>query len=135
MIHDTRDFQTKFGHILNTSPIHLTKRKLDERVVCMQEELDEFKDACKLQDLPGQADALVDLVYFALGTANMLGLPWQELWNDVHEANMRKVAGITKRGHKFDCIKPEGWVGPITSKILFDAGYEGHNPTLEQDDE
>ena len=133
MIKDVWDFQIKFGQITNSIPSHLTKRKLNERVECMQEELDEFIQACELQDLSAQADALVDLVYFALGTANMLGLPWQILWNDVHEANMRKVAGITKRGHKVDCIKPEGWIGPITSKILIDAGYEGHN--LEQDDE
>lgn len=133
MIKDVLDFQTKFGHITNTLPSHLTKRKLNERIECMQEELDEFRQACDLQDLSGQVDALIDLVYFALGTANMLGLPWQNLWNDVHEANMKKVAGITKRGHKVDCIKPDGWIGPITCKILIDAGYEGHN--LEQDDE
>ena len=64
----------------------------------------------------------------ALGTANMMGLPWQALWEDVHRANMAKVPGITKRGHLVDCVKPGGWVGPKTLEIL-----EHHNYNKEVD--
>lgn len=76
-------------------------------------------------DLAGQADALVDLVYVALGTAVMMGLPWQELWSDVHAANLRKVRGRTKRDMPLDLMKPEGWVGPQTASIL---GHHGWKP-------
>ena len=127
-VEDVADFQKKFGHLHNTTPPHLTSRKLGERIICMQEELDEFTDAAYVQDLAGQADALIDLVYFALGTANMMGLPWQALWEDVHRANMAKVPGITKRGHLVDCVKPGGWVGPKTLEIL-----EHHNYNKEVD--
>ena len=120
---DVRQFQQKFGHITNDHPVHLTQRKLQERIQCMQEELDEFREAAEHQDLAGQADALVDLVYFAKGTANMLGLPWAELWDDVHAANMEKIAGVGPRGHKVDCIKPPGWIPPQTTDILLRAGY------------
>jgi predicted HAD superfamily Cof-like phosphohydrolase len=122
-VQDVAEFQKKFGHLQNDKPTHLTLRKLKERIVCMQEELDEFTDSAHIQDLAGQADALVDLVYFALGTANMLGLPWQALWEDVHRANMAKVPGVTKRGHLVDCVKPEGWEGPKTLEILERYGY------------
>ena len=126
---DVREFQKKFGHITNDTPTHLTRRKLMERIQCMQEELDEFTEAVADQDLAAQADALVDLVYFAKGTANMLGLPWDALWADVHDANMAKVAGVGPRGHKVDCIKPVDWVGPQTLEILEDAGYVRTNFT------
>lgn len=121
---DVRRFQLKFGQIVNDTPVHLTKRKLRERSEFLQEELDEFKRAIETQDLAEQADALVDLVYVAKGTANMLGLPWDELWLDVQRANMAKVAGVGKRGHLVDCIKPPGWIPPQTMVILQNAGYD-----------
>lgn len=121
---DVRRFHEKFNLLVNEAPRHLTQRKLNERVECMREELDEFIEACSEQDLAAQADALVDLVYFALGTAVMMGLPWQELWDDVQRANMAKVRGISHRGHKVDCVKPPGWVPPQTHALLKTAGYD-----------
>ncbi len=104
----------------------MTKRKLVERVECLQEELTEFAQACEAQDLEAQADALVDLIYFALGTAVMLGLPWKQLWRDVQRANMAKERGETQRGHKVDVRKPAGWVPPQGLAILQRAGYVGY---------
>ena len=122
-------FQAKFGHLLNHEPCHLTKRKLLERLECMQEELDEFREAVVAQDLAAQADALIDLVYFAKGTANMLGLTyiWKDLWNEVQRANMDKVPGITKRGHRVDVTKPQGWKPPQLEKILEENDYHPEN--------
>ena len=42
-------------------------------------------------------DALIDLTYVAMGTAYMMGLPWQDLWDEVQRANMSKVRA------KFSC--------------------------------
>jgi predicted HAD superfamily Cof-like phosphohydrolase len=53
----------------------------------------------------------------------MMGLPWDELWDDVHRANMAKERGVGKRGHAVDCVKPVGWTPPKTEKILQQAGY------------
>jgi Phosphoribosyl-ATP pyrophosphohydrolase len=134
---DVAKFQQKFGHLSGLVPRHLTHRKLLERIQCMQEELNEFTKGAVNQDLEEQADALIDLVYFAIGTGNMLGLPWQALWNDVQRANMSKQAGMGKRGHQVDCIKPQGWVGPQTGWILAAHGYNRdiHNkPELYRDD-
>lgn len=130
--HDVKTFQLKFGQLVHAEPTHLTRRKLQERIDFLQEELDEFKKACDEQDLAEQADALVDLVYVALGTANMLGLPWKALWDDVQRANMAKVRGVGKRGHLVDCIKPEGWIGPQTMRILESAGYVQAVHSLEE---
>jgi len=143
---DVRDFHRKFNQIANDCPTHLTKRKLAERVNFMLEELSEFAHAAGLelddggkeliftpdgnadQDFPLQADALIDLVYVAKGTAAMMGLPWRELWVDVHAANMRKELRPTPHRAAFQAPsamvgKPEGWVGPKTEEILAAAGY------------
>lgn len=117
------DFNDRYKFIIGDYPQHLTRHKLNERVACMEEELDEFKAACYTQDLAGQADALIDLVYFAKGTAVMLGLPWAQLWREVHKANMRKIRGIGPRGHVVDLIKPSGWRAPRIKQILKNYGY------------
>jgi len=135
---DVEQFLARFGHLTRPPfPAHLTRRKLFERLECMQEELDEFREGVELQDLAAQADALIDLVYFAKGTAIMLGLPWEELWSDVHGANMDKIPGVGKRGHRVDLIKPMGWVPPMTLMILYEHQYNrllftnAHDQVLE----
>jgi predicted HAD superfamily Cof-like phosphohydrolase len=118
-----RRLYRKFGFIESATPTHLTKRKLGERSVMLAEEVTEFAEAAERQDLAGMADALVDLVVFAKGTASMLGLPWKALFDDVDRANSAKVRGPTKRGFRDDITKPEGWEGPRTNAILNAAGY------------
>ena len=129
ILRDVRDFHKKFDLITENAPIHLTRRKLHERVECLQEELGEFNEACQKQDLEAQVDALIDLIYFALGTLVMLGIKpflFKRLWNDVQRANMAKVRGKTQRGHAVDVCKPEGWLPPQGRKILDEAGYLGY---------
>lgn len=123
---DVKAFHRKFDliHFEDTKPRHLTKRKLMERIECMREELLEFNQAAQKQDLVAQADALVDLVYFAIGTAVQLNLPWDELWADVQRANISKERGVGKRGHAVDVIKPPGWQGPRGDSILAFHGYD-----------
>ncbi len=91
----------------------------------MREELGEYLGACRSGDLPGVADALVDLVYVALGASVELGLPWDRLFRAVHEANMRKVRLNAEGGHKLGVAKPAGWQPPDVRGILTSAGWEG----------
>jgi NTP pyrophosphatase (non-canonical NTP hydrolase) len=122
---DVLAFAAKFGLIHHVTPGHLTKRKLDERVRFLQEELDELRAACERQDLAAQADALVDLVYVAKGTALMLGLPWNDLWREVQRSNMAKVRRETRHGdHKVGVMKPENWQPPQLADVLTKHGYD-----------
>lgn len=107
----------------NRLPTLKTAQPLKERVAFLEEELDELRTASLKGDLPGIADALVDLVVVAHGTAVQLGLPWQELWDDVQRANIEKVRGVGPRGNTIDLIKPNGWIGPRTEDILKRAGW------------
>lgn len=128
---DVLNFMLRFGQLPRRldgaefqTPHHITERKLKERYDFMLEELNEFRDAVLVQNMAEMADALVDLVYVAKGTANLMNLPWDELWNDVHRANMSKERGVGKRGNLVDCVKPPGWVGPRPEFILGEAGYD-----------
>lgn len=51
-------------------------------------------EASNEQDLPAAADALVDLVYVALGTAHLHSFPWRRLFDEVQYANMQKVRAL-----------------------------------------
>lgn len=113
----------KFGLGLSRVPTMLDPAKRLERYECLAEELKEFLDAAMADDLPAMADALVDLVVFAKGTAVLLGLPWAELFDDVMRANLAKVRGVGHRRHAVDLVKPPGWQGPKTEEILQRYGW------------
>lgn len=123
-LEDVRSFHRRFDIWQHSKPGHLSGQKLRERIAFLQEELDELKQALETNDLSDQADALVDLVYVAKGTALMLGLPWEEMWDEVQRANMAKVRGQTKRGNKIDVTKPPGWEPPNHNVILIKHGYK-----------
>lgn len=81
----------------------------------MLEEVQEFMDATAEGNVPDAADALVDLVYFALGRLAEMGVPAKAVFDDVQRANMEKQQGtLSKRpgslGH--DAVKPANWKAP-----------------------
>lgn len=93
------------------------------RILRMREELEEFEDAYEDGDQAEMADALVDLVYVVLGTAHVLGYPWEAVWQEVHQANMRKQRAPSsgegsRYGNGYDVIKPAGWVAPNVAAVL-----------------
>lgn len=115
MFKDVQDFHFKFGIHLNEKPAMLTMTESVFRTVRMQEELGEYIKAVTEQDLVKASDALADLIYFALGTAAQMGLPFEDIWDAVHTANMDKRKAHGNEG-KYkdgkDVVKPPNWVGP-----------------------
>ncbi len=89
----------------------------------MEEELEEFEIGKGADDHAQMFDALLDLVYVAMGTAHLLGYPWQAGWEAVQAANMAKVRAAadgsdSKRGSSYDVVKPLGWLPPDILAIL-----------------
>lgn len=77
---------------------------------------------------PEMFDALIDLVYVAMGTAHLFGYPWRDGWALVQLHNMRKHRAAkdgsdSKRGTQYDVVKPEGWVPPDITDLLKRAGW------------
>ncbi len=134
MFQDVKAFHLKYGLLASDVPRMLTQRKAGERIEFMAEELREYAQAVLDNDIEKAADALVDLVYVALGTAVMMGLPWAQLWAEVQRANMQKVRGITHRGHKVDVMKPPGWIPPNHQPILAASGYDLTLPPLDDEE-
>jgi predicted HAD superfamily Cof-like phosphohydrolase len=131
LMQDVMDFHKKFDVPIHPYPKVLDQAMFEYRYTFLKEELDEFADAHYEGDLQQCADALVDIVYVALGTAIIMGLPFDELWDPVQRANMAKRRAATatesKRGSSFDVIKPDGWVGPTDEQKLVLLKYiEAH---------
>jgi predicted HAD superfamily Cof-like phosphohydrolase len=149
---DIADFHQKFDLTYDGNARQLPNDLIEFRIGFMQEELDEYvthasetaveltgpegddhsqengggftpdKDAV-VAGLEGQLDALVDLVYVALGTAYLQGFKFEEAWARVHAANMRKKraepdGSDSKRGSPNDVVKPEGWVAPSHTDLV-----------------
>lgn len=128
------DFHRRFGlpHIgtVTTPTLDVGRDVVQFRLKFLEEELAELKEAYERDDLPGVADALVDLVYVALGTAHIHGIPWGPAFGEVHAANMQKERAASdgsnsKRLHSFDVVKPDGWEPPDVAEVLRDSGWGG----------
>lgn len=128
---DVGEFHKKFGlrhgHLGDVGPVPIDAELMEFRSGFLQEELDEFMEGARAMDHGMMADALIDLVYVAVGTAHMFGYPWHQLWGDVQRANMTKMrateATQSARGTTYDVVKPPGWRGPDTDEILRSVGF------------
>lgn len=118
MFQDIRDFHNRFGLIYDGPPRMLDKKMSDFRSMFMAEELAEYIEAKTLEK---KLDALVDLVYVAMGTAYLHGCNFDEAWRRVQEANMKKRRATSeeqsKRNSTLDVVKPEGWTPPDLSDL------------------
>jgi predicted HAD superfamily Cof-like phosphohydrolase len=140
---DVGDFHEKFG-LDNVTHRLPGKRMISEallkfRLDFMREELDELEQAVTRVISPDGTrsdiiiddakvfDALIDLVYVALGTAQLLGYPWHAGWDEVQRANMNKErckrVEDSTRGSLFDVIKPTNWTPPDITRVLRSYGW------------
>lgn len=138
---DVAEFHRKFNLEYDGKPRFLPDGIAAFRQKFLVEELTEYEthihdsDAIDLANaeevtptLEGALDALVDLVYVAIGTAHLHGFDFREAWRRVHAANMAKVrassdGGDSKRGSSFDVVKPPGWVAPSHADLVSDNIY------------
>ena len=109
----------------HSTPDHLDQEDMAFRIKFLQEELDEIREADDNDEILGVADGLADLIYVALGTAQMMGIDMDRVFMAVHTANMRKERAISEnderstRKHRYDVVKPKGWVGPDIQGALY----------------
>lgn len=111
-----REFHHSFSHPVADEPKLMEYKRAIIRAKWMREELEEFLDV-KKQTVVDQCDAMLDLIYFALGTLVEIGVLPQSLMDIVQDANMSKL-------HMIDGVptvvkddigkvqKPAGWVAP-----------------------
>lgn len=102
-----KEFQEKF----DIPKAEFNNAFLQERGSMIYEELCEMTKAGVQNNPEGVLDGLVDLVYFAIGTATLLDYDFNEAFRRVHAANMQKVRAYTERS-AVDLVKPHGWKSP-----------------------
>lgn len=122
ILKDIDNFHKKYGFEKNEKvDIPDDNELINFRTAFLMEELAEYTNAITKKDAAGALDALVDIVYIALGTAWLFNLPFEKAWNEVQKANMSKIRAkdkTGKRGTKFDVVKPKDWKAPNIEKII-----------------
>ena len=125
---DIEAFHIKYGLAYNGQPRMLDEKTSSFRAGFIEEELDEYILADTMED---KFDALIDLVYVALGTAYLHGFDFEEGWKRVQAANMKKVratqADQSKRGSTSDVVKPEGWEAPDLRDLVYGEDHDLHS--------
>ena len=124
----SKDWTQDIHEMHNHYGIHEAMKKLSKqdlraflrfRINFLQEELDELKEATKVNlpiDSEETVDALIDLCVVAIGTLDLFDVDAYKAWNEVLSANMLKMVGVKEtRPNPYglpDLIKPEGWKAP-----------------------
>jgi predicted HAD superfamily Cof-like phosphohydrolase len=139
MIADVAAFHDKFGLEYDGRPRLLPDDLRKFRSEFLLEEAREYElsvaagdcalrlglgQAAVAAQLAEQLDALVDIIYVALGNAYIQGLPVAEAWRRVHAANMAKIRATSEtaslRGGTADVVKPLGWRAPDHLDLVLD---------------
>jgi predicted HAD superfamily Cof-like phosphohydrolase len=109
---DVRNFHLAFGHPAPEAPELLHATSVERRAAWIEEEAEELREAETIAD---QADAFIDIIYFALGGLVNLGVRPERLWDIVQAANMAKLGPDGAPHHRpgdGKVIKPDGWQDP-----------------------
>ncbi len=106
-----REFQLKFGHPVAEKPTQMNAERALKRYHWMLEEINEFLEADEIVE---QADAMIDVIYFALGTLVEMGIRPDNLFQIVQDANMSKLwpDGKPHYNEEGKTIKPSTWEDP-----------------------
>ena len=84
-------FMTTFGQEVKTKP-GLSSEKINKlRISLINEELEEFKEAIRNNDLKEAADALTDILYVTYGAGHAFGINLDKCFDEVQRSNMSKL--------------------------------------------
>ena len=108
-------FMKTFGQEVKKKSSFSTEKINKLRVSLINEELEEFKEAIKNNDLKEVADALTDILYVAYGAGHAFGINLDKCFDEVQQSNMSKLgdngkpiyneAGKVMKGPKY--FKPD----------------------------
>lgn len=115
-----KEFQKSFKQPYAEKPTLMGMERAKKRYDWMKEEIDEFIEATENKDLVEQADAMIDVIYFALGTLVEIGVEPENLFTIVQQANMSKLWEDGKphfRESDGKVIKPPTWVDPHSKTV------------------
>ena len=84
-------FMKTFGQEVKKKSSFSTEKINKLRVSLINEELEEFKEAIKNNDLKEAADALTDILYVTYGAGHAFGIDLDKCFDEVQNSNMSKL--------------------------------------------
>ena len=85
------NFMKTFGQDVKTKSGLSTEKINKLRVSLINEELEEFKEAIKNNDIKEVADALTDILYVTYGAGHAFGINLDKCFEEVQQSNMSKL--------------------------------------------
>ena len=86
-----RLFMKTFGQEVKANPSLSTNKINDLRISLINEELDEFREAIKNDNIKEVADALTDILYVTYGAGHAFGIDLDKCFDEVQRSNMSKL--------------------------------------------
>ena len=84
-------FMKTFGQEVKKTPSLSSEKINNLRISLINEELEEFKEAIKNQDLKEAIDALTDILYVTYGAGHAFGVNLDDCFEEVQLSNMSKL--------------------------------------------
>ena len=115
-------FMKTFGQEVKKKSSFSTEKINKLRVSLINEELEEFKEAIKNNDLKEVADALTDILYVTYGAGHAFGIDLDKCFDEVQNSNMSKLGQNGKPIYNNDgkVMKGPNYFKPDLSKFLND---------------
>ena len=115
-----KKFMEVFGQEVKTKAEFPPKKVADLRYNLIKEELDEFAQALKDQDLNEVADALTDILYVTYGAGHAFGIDLDKCFEEVQKSNMSKLGDDGKPiyNEKGKVMKGPKYFQPDLSKFV-----------------
>jgi len=115
-------FMKTFGQEVKKKSSFSTEKINKLRVSLINEELEEFKEAIKKNDLKEAADALTDILYVTYGAGHAFGIDLDMCFEEVQNSNMSKLGQDGKPIYNKDgkVMKGPNYFKPDLSKFLND---------------
>jgi len=113
-------FMKTFGQEVKTKSDLSTEKINKLRVSLINEELEEFKEAIKNNDLKEAADALTDILYVTYGAGHAFGINLDKCFDEVQKSNMSKLGNDGKPiyNEQGKVMKGPKYFKPDLSKFL-----------------
>jgi|TARA_Y100001970_G_scaffold76299_1_gene96865 predicted HAD superfamily Cof-like phosphohydrolase len=113
-------FMKTFGQEVKSKPALSTKKINDLRIELIGEELEEFKEAIKNNDLKEAVDALTDILYVTYGAGHAFGVNLDKCFDEVQRSNMSKLGmdGKPIYNDKGKVMKGPNYFKPDLSKFI-----------------
>ena len=113
-------FMKTFGQEVKTKSGLSTEKINKLRVSLINEELEEFKEAVKNNDLNEAADALTDILYVTYGAGHAFGINLDMCFDEVQKSNMSKLGNDGKPiyNEQGKVMKGPKYFKPDLSKFL-----------------